>query len=133
MDKTYLKTMKALATWIDNLRESADNGTCTPVTIFEGTKTHPFCIAGGWMRGFSERYSDLLYINKKNPEYALSLKVAINPTDVTDFDSLEMPINNMGYTDDTCIAIEREDNSENLAAFFVSEWLRIMSEQGVKI
>lgn len=128
----YMETVRKFAAWIDDLRESAKNDTCASVVWFDDTKHAPFSIVGGWMKGFSERYSDLLYVSKKNTEYALSLKVAINPgtDDVVDFDSLEMPINDFDYVDDTCIAIEQEDNSENLAVFFLSEWHRIMSEHG---
>lgn len=124
------KKVKALAAWIDDLKKAADNDESFDIAWFKGTENEPLSIIGGWLEGFSEDYSDLLYISKSNPKYAMCIKIANNegPYLYTDFEMMNMPIDKNGEVDANCIALERTDNSEVLAKFYLTEWERLMKE-----
>lgn len=123
-------TLKCLAAWISSLMEAAEKDEQFSVSFFKGTENEPFNIVGGWMKGFSNEYSDLLCISRSNPEYAMCVKIATNegPYAYADFEALNMPTDKHGNIDNTCIALEREDDPETTACFFLGEWERIMEE-----
>ena len=125
---------KDLVNWIEYLKEEARADNCFAIDWFKDTKDKPFSIIAGWMDGFSEDYSDLLCISKGDPCYAMCIKIAVNegPYAYTDFEIMDMPINENGDVDDTCIALEYGDDSEELARFFLGEWERIMTTYGGK-
>ena len=126
-------TIEQLAAWVRSLIEDAKNDEQFSVAWFEGTKKEPFSIVGGWMEGFSEDYSDLLCISKSNPTYAMCVKIVVNegPYAYTDFEVMNMPFDpETNKVDDTCIALEREEDYEAMALFFLNEWERIMKEHG---
>jgi hypothetical protein len=123
--------IKKLAEWIESLKDDAENDNPFNIAWFSGTKNAPFSIIGGWMEGFSEDYSNLLCISKSNPSYAMAIKIAVNegPYAYTDFEIMNMPIDpETEEVDDTCIALEFDDDSEVLAQFFLTEWERIMKQ-----
>lgn len=121
-----------LTEWIEEIIEAAKDDNCFSIAWFKGTENKPFSIIGGWMEGFSEDYSDLLCISKSNPKYAMCIKIAVNegPYAYTDFEMMDMPINKEGDVDDTCIALEYNDDPKATAEFFLGEWERIMREYG---
>jgi hypothetical protein len=127
-------TIKKLADWIEDLKEAAKDDTCFSIAWFKETENDPFSIIGGWMEGFSEDYSDLVCISKSNPQYAMCVKIAVNegPYAYTDFEIMDMPVNEDGDVDDTCIALEYDDDSESLAMFLLTELERITKEHGSK-
>lgn len=124
--------IKDLATWIEGLKQSARNDEIFDISWFNGTKHTPFAIIGGWMSGFNEDWSDLMCISKGDPSYCMCVKIAINegPYAYTDFELMNMPYDEDGNVDDTCVALEWEDDAESLASWFVCEWERIMKERG---
>ena len=124
--------VERLAAWIDNLKEAAKKDETFSISWFEDTKHCNFSIIGGWEQGFSEDYSDIMCISKSNPEYAMCVKIATNegPYAYTDFEVMNMPIAKDGEVDDTCVALEWEDDSESLAAWLFCEWERISEEYG---
>lgn len=124
------KKVKALTDWIDDLKKAAENDESFDIAWFKGTENEPLSIIGGWLEGFSEAYSDLLYISKSNPKYAMCIKIANNegPYLYTDFEMMNMPIDKNGEVDANCIALERTDNSEELARLYLIEWERLMKE-----
>lgn len=119
-----------LAEWIEALKEAAEDDNCFSVAWFKETEKEPFSIVGGWSEGFSEDYADLLHISKSNPSYAMCVKIIENkePYACADYDSLDMPVDKNGEVDDTCIALELEDNPEAVAMFYLNEWERITKE-----
>jgi hypothetical protein len=123
-------TIESLAQWINDLKEAAKDDTSFSIAWFKGTENEPFSIIGGWMEGF-ENYSGVLCTSKTEPTYAMCIKIAINegPYAYTDFEIMNMPWDeDSGEVDDTCIALEYDDDSESLAQFFEMEWERIMKE-----
>lgn len=130
----YNETVKSLAEWIEGLKEAAkDDSNFSSIFWFTGTEQEPFSIIGGWLEGFSENYADLMCISKSNPKYALCIKIAANkgPYAYTDFAMMGMPVDSEGIVDDTCVALEWEDNSEELAIWLLTEWERITKEHTV--
>jgi hypothetical protein len=126
-------TVESLADWIRSLIEDAKKDEQFSIAWFGPTKNEPFSIVGGWMEGFSEDYSDLLCISKSEPNYAMCIKIVVNegPYAYTDFEIMNMPFDpETNEVDDTCIALEYEDNPEETALFFMTEWERIMKEHG---
>ena len=115
---------KELATWLNNLKELAKKDEQFSVFWFKPTEAMPFSIVGGWMRGFSEDYSDLLCISKSNPEYAMCVKIIVNegPYAYCDFEILDMPMDADGEVYNTCIALEYEDDTASMAEFFAIEF-----------
>lgn len=126
----YIDTLMSLAEWIEQLKELAKGDRDILISWFKGTKDSSFSIIGGWMEGFSESYDDLLCISKTNPGYAMCVKIAKNegPYAYTDFEMMNMPYDDEGNVDDTCIALEWEDDAEELATWLLGEWERIMKE-----
>ena len=128
--------LKELTTWIMGLKEIARADEALSISWFGKTKDYPFSIIGGWSEGFSESYDDIICVSKADPCYAMCVKVVINdgPYAYTDFDIMNMPYNEeTGDVDDTCIALEWDDDPEEGAQFFLSQWERIMEEHGEDI
>jgi hypothetical protein len=125
-------TIESLTAWIESLKELAEGDSDILISWFKGTKDSPFSIIGGWMEGFSESYDDLLCVSKTNPKYAMCVKIAINdgPYAYTDFEMMNMPVDEDDEVDDTTIALEWEDDAEDLAVWLLGEWERIMKEHG---
>jgi hypothetical protein len=126
----YNETLKSCAEWITQLKEAAKEDEGILISWFEPTKDYPFSIVGGWMEGFSEKYADVFCISKSNPKYAMCVKIAVNEgvTAYTDFELMNMPYDKNGEVDNTCIALEWDDDPEYAAQFFLTEWERIMRE-----
>lgn len=124
--------IKHLAKWIDSLKELAKGDCHILVSWFKDTQDKPISIVGGWMKGFSESYSDLLCMSTTNPECAMCVKIVLNEGAhaYVDFESLHAPSSD-GEVDNICIALEVEDNSESLATFLVCEWERLMKEHSI--
>ena len=122
--------LKNLVQWLDDLKEAAKDDQSFSIAWFKETETSPFSIIGGWSGGFSEEWNDLLCVSKSNPTYAMCVKIAVNegPYAYTDFEVMNMPVNEDGEVDDNCIALEYGDNTEELAAFLLNEWEKLMSE-----
>ena len=122
--------LKNLTKWIESLKEDARNDNSYSIAWFGDTKNEPFSIIAGWEAGFSPDYSDHICISKSNPDYAICIKIAVNegPYAYTDFEIMNMPINKSGEVDDTCIALEYDDDAEDLAKYFLDEWERITNE-----
>lgn len=121
--------IKELAEWIESLKQAAEVDEYFSISWFNGTKNAPFAIIGGWLNGFSEDFSDLLCISRENPEYSMCVKVAVNdgPYAYTDFEIMEMPYDKeTGEVDNTCVALEWDDDSESLAIWLLDQWERIM-------
>jgi len=127
---TNKTTIKNLAEWIEQLKELAKGDSDILISWFKGTKDSPFSIIGGWMEGFSESWDDLLCVSKTNPKYAMCVKIAMNegPYAYTDFEMMNMPFDEEGNVDDTCVALEWEDDAEELATWLLGEWERITKE-----
>lgn len=131
----YNKELDRLSNWVDCLRTEADNDLDLVYSIFypmldDNETKEQLCIVGGWSKGFSADYSDVLYISKANPNYAMCVKVAVIPTSASnvDFDSFNMPVNKNGNIEDNCVALEREDTSFGVAMFYLNEYERILKE-----
>ncbi len=126
----YNDTIRDCAKWIEDLKELARGDSDILISWFRGTKDYPFSIIGGWMGGFSESYKDLLCLSKTNPKYAMCVKIAVNegPYAYTDFEMMNMPYDDDDNVDDTCVALEWEDDAEELATWLLTEWERIMKE-----
>ena len=120
----------ALAEWLSDLIEAAKDDESFCIAWFKETENAPFSIIGGWMEGFSDQYDDVLCISKSNPTYATCVKIVINegPYAYTDFEIMNMPVNPEGDVDDTCIALDYDEDVEGLAQFLWCEWERIMNE-----
>ena len=125
-------TIKHLARWIGSLKEIAKGDCDILVSWFKDTQDKPISIVGGWMKGFSEKYSDLLCMSRTNPEQAMCVKIVLNEGAHTgvDFENLKVPHGDEAE-ENICIALELEDNSESLATFLVCEWERLMKEHGL--
>lgn len=121
-----------LADWIRELIESAKKDEQFSIAWFKETENDPFSIIGGWMEGFSEDYDDVLCISKGDPSYAMCVKIAVNegPYAYTDFEIMNMPVNSEGDVDDTCIALDYDEDVVSLAQFLAGEWERITKEYG---
>lgn len=123
-------TIERLAAWIRDLIEAAKNDQSFSIAWFKETEDEPFSIIGGWMEGFSEDYNDILCVSKSNPKYAMCVKIAVNegPYAYTDFEVMNMPIDKTGEVDNTCIALDLDEDVYGMAQFFKTEWERIMEE-----
>lgn len=124
-------TIESLAAWIEELKEAAKKDEQFSISWFKGTKDEPFSIIGGWDGRFSESMADILCSSNGDPSYAMCVKIAVNegPYAYTDFEIMNMPINpETKEVDDTCIALEWEDDPMLTAEFFMSEWERIKVE-----
>lgn len=120
--------IRRLADWIQSLREAAKNDDTLAISWFDETREYPLNIIGGWMGDFSESYSDIMCISKSEPKYAMCVKIGINEGqyDYVDFDATPMPVGKDGEVEDTCIALEYDDNPTDLAMFLLQEWERLM-------
>ena len=125
-------TVESLAKWIEDLKEAARDDHAFSIAWYKETENAPFSIIGGWLSGFSADYADLLCMSKSNPEYAMCVKIAVNegPYAYTDFEIMNMPVNEEGEVDDTCISLEYDDDAESLAQFLIMELERITKEYG---
>ena len=124
--------LDSLATWIEELMKAAKEDEFFSVKWFGETRNEPFNIVGGWSEGFSEEYDDLIFISKSEPNYAMCVKIVVNDGQYCpDFETLNMPIDADGYVDDTCVALELEDDPMSTAKFFLNEWERITKEHEV--
>ena len=122
--------LENLVQWLDDLREAAKEDQSFSIAWFKETETSPFSIIGGWMSGFSETWDNLLCVSKSNPSYAMCVKIAVNegPYAYTDFEMMNMPVNEDGEVDDNCITLEYGDDTKELAMFLLSEWESLMKE-----
>ena len=124
-------SVNKLADWIRDLIEAAKSDEQFSISWYKETEDEPFSIIGGWMEGFSEDYSDVLCISKSNPKYAMCIKIAVNegPYAYTDFEVMNMPVDPVtNEVDDTCIALDYDEDASGLAQFFAGEWERITKE-----
>ena len=130
MNKVTNETIKNLVEWLEALKEAARDDNSFSIAWFKDTENSPISIVGGWMDGFSESYSDLFCMSKSQPTYAMCVKIAVNkgPYAYVDFETINMPVDAAGNVDDTCIALEQEDDMNSLAAFLLCEWERISEE-----
>lgn len=122
-----------LADWLRDLIEAAKKDEQFSISWFKETENDPFSIIGGWMEGFSADYDDVLCVSKSNPEYAMCVKIAVNegPYAYTDFELMDMPIDPVtDEVDDTCIALDYDEDVVGLAQFLAGEWERITKEYG---
>lgn len=131
----YPETIKNLAAWIEDIKEAAKDDNCFSIAWFKETEQSPFSIVGGWMKGDFENYSDIFCVSKSEPKYVLAIKIAVNegPYAYTDFDAMNMPLDENDEVDDTCIPLEWDDSAEAAAQFFLHEWERIMKAHGEEI
>ena len=122
--------LKNLTKWIESLKEDARKDNSYSIAWFGDTKNEPISIIAGWSTDFSPDYSDHICISKSNPDYAICIKIAVNegPYAYTDFEIMNMPITESGEVDDTCVVLEYDDDAEELAEHFLSEWERITNE-----
>ena len=127
-------TIDELAEWIETVKDAAEEDESFSIAWFKGTKKSPFAIIAGWIDGFSDEddFSDMFCISASNPKYVMCIKIAVNdgPYAYTDYDLMNMPVDEDGEVDSTEIMLEWEDDSEDLAEFFMHEWERIMEEHG---
>lgn len=122
-----------LAEWIRDLIEAAKDDESFCIAWYKETENEPFSIIGGWMEGFSEDYNDVLCVSKSNPKYAMCIKIAVNegPYAYTDFELMDMPVDPVTEdVDDTCIALDVDEDVYSMAEWFASEWERITKEYG---
>jgi hypothetical protein len=132
----YNETIKDLTAWLEDLKRSAKLDEPFTISWFKGTENYPFSIIGGWTKGFSDDYADLLCVSESESEYAMCVKIAINdgPFAYTDYEIMNMPYDEeSGNVDDTEVALEWDDDSESLATWLLTEWERIMKEHGEEI
>lgn len=122
MNKTFTKDQ--LTTWVTDLIKAAKNDEQFLVDWFKPTKDSPVSIVGGWENGFSPREADLFCQSKSNPTYAMCIKIVVNkgPYAYCDFETLDMPVDDRGEVDDTCIALEWKDDPAKVAEFYMTEW-----------
>lgn len=126
------KTIELLADWVRGLIKEAELDTNLSYSQFTATEydNSPFVIVGGWSEGFNADYSDILYVSKSQPAYAMCVKIATKENNCasTDFDLLRMPVYKYGEVDDTCVALERGEDPDEAAKFFLMEFERVNKE-----
>lgn len=128
--------VQRLTEWLNDLIKSAEEDEQFLVSWFKDTQDAPFSIVGGWLEGFAEDFSDILYISKSNPTYAMSVKIVVNegPYAYTDFEMLDMPIDpKTNEVDDTCFTLEIGEETAEFALFLISEWGRFMEQKGIDV
>lgn len=123
------ETVDRFVEWVDELRAAAERDEDFSYSVFEQSDD-PFVIVGGWSEGFSADYNDMLYISKSCPSYAMCIKIAINdgPWFYTDYDMIDMPVDDTYEVEDTNIALERCDVSSAVAEFYLRELERMIEE-----
>ena len=123
-------TIESLAAWIEDIKEAAKDDTSFSIAWFKETEDKPLSIVAGWQKMFTEDndYSDIFCISKSHPEYVMCIKIAENdgPYAYTDFDAMNMPTDEFGDVEDTCMPLEWSDPPEVAAQFFLMEWERLM-------
>ena len=120
--------LQRLTEWLKALMTKAENDEAFLISWFKDTEDDPLSIVGGWCDGFSKEYDDLLHISKTSPSFAMCVKIAVNEGSYayTDFELLHMPLDKKtGEVDDTCIALQKDDNPEELARFLITELERM--------
>ena len=127
---------KTLAAFIETVKQTAKEDTPVSVIWFCDTEDAPFSIIAGWQKMFvDDKFADVFCCSKREPEYVMCVKIAKNglrdPN--TDFDSMDMPFDQYGNVDDTCVPLEWDDHPECAAEFFAHEWERIMKEHKEEI
>lgn len=128
--------IKDLAEWIESLKGWAADDEAISISWFGETTNRPFSIIGGWSEGGWDETMTEVCLSKVDPCYAMCVKVAINegPYAYTDFDIMNMPYDEeTGTVDDTCIALNWDDDAESLAEWLFEQWERIMREHGEEI
>ena len=131
-------TVDELAEWIETIKKAAEEDESFSIAWFKGTKNMPFAIIAGWMECFSDNseVDDMFCISASNPKYCMCIKIAENegPYAYTDYEIMNMPYDReSGDVDDVEIMLEWEDDSEDLAEFFMHEWERIMESHNEEI
>lgn len=123
-------TTESLAKWIRFLIDTAKEDEDFGAAIFKETINEPFIIVGGWQEGFSEDYNDILCISKSNPNCAMCVKIAVNegPYEYVNFELMPMPLDKNGEVDNTCIALDLDEDVHGLAEWLAGEWERITEE-----
>lgn len=127
MNKMFTK--EALAGWIKDLKQAAQEDEQFSVSWFIPTKESPLSIVGGWENGFSPREADLFCQSKSEPTFAMCIKIVVNegPYAYCDFETLNMPVDDREEVEDTCIALEWKDDPTKVAEFYMMEWERLMN------
>lgn len=130
--KEYENTVEGLAEWIRDLIEEAKADIPYSVSYFQGNEysTDRFQIVGGWADGFSADYKGILLVSESTPRFCMSVKIIENegPYASAAFDGLKVPTNVEGVPENICIALELDENAEELAAFFWNELERLTKE-----
>ena len=133
--KNYISGVKAMASWIEDLKFAAKNDESFLVSWFPGTEHSPIAVVGGWSDGYDPADADLFCLSKSNPTYGMCIKIVVNngPYAYCDFECLDMPVDAAGEVDDTSITLEWNDNPEAVALFFMTELERVTEafEKGV--
>lgn len=119
--------IESLALWIAGIKELAKQDTEDQVFWFVPSMTSKCCIVAGWHKMTADAdLSDIFCCSKSQPEYVMSVKVAVNDDQVCpDFDSLDMPIDKFGDVEDTCVPLEWDDVPMLVAEFYMHEWERL--------
>ena len=130
MNKTFTK--EQLTSWVTDLITAAKNDEQFLVDWFKPTKESPLSIIGGWMDGFSPAEADLFCQSKSSPTFAMCVKICVNngPYAYTDFEIMDMPVDDREEVEDTCIALEWKDDPVKVAEFYMMEWERLMDIYG---
>ena len=131
-------TVDELAEWIEAIKNAAEEDQSFSIAWFIGTRNMPFAIIAGWKECFSDNseVDDMFCISASNPKYCMCIKIAENegPYAYTDYEIMNMPYDReSGDVDDVEIMLEWEDDSEDLAEFFMHEWERIMESHNKEI
>ena len=124
--------IKELADWIEELKQLAKDDAPIAISWFKGTMNEPFALIGGWQGDYAEELKGIVCLSKADPTYAMCVKIAINegPYAYTDFEIMNMPTYGDGEVDDTCFALEYDDDPVQLAKFLANEWERITTTYG---
>ena len=116
--------VKELAKWIEDIKEAAKEDNSFSIAWFKETEDKPFSIIAGWQKmNLPEDLSSIFCTSKSQPEYTMCVKIAVNdgPYAYTDFEAMDMPLNEFGDVDDTCIPLEWDDLADSSACFFSME------------
>lgn len=127
----YNEKLDRLELWVDELRKDAETNDDLKYSVFypDGNDS-PFCIVGGWSKGFNTSFSDIFYANRTDPSLALYIKVAMVPKSSVHntFDDFVLPVDCYGNIEDTCVALEKDDLSLAVAMFYLNEYERLTEE-----
>ena len=128
-------TVEELTNWVKIIKQCAADDEGFKTAVFPGTVNTELSIVGGWKSGFNASYADLLCISHSDDTQAMCIKIVKNPgfTKLTqfaarDFGCFELPTC-LGMEEDTCIALELEDDPAAVADFYASEWERLTIQQ----